>query len=142
MSNSVEVAPLLSTREGRLSSGLPRWQGVSLALLIAWLYAAILARLFLQWVGPTRDPNFEHGIFVPLFAMFILWQDRKKLMAIRPNPSWAGLPVLVLSLVMLVLGVLGAELFFSRVSLLVMLAGLILLFQGWAFFRAILFPWA
>src|SRR5258708_2953722 len=42
MSNSVEVAPLLSTREGRLSSGLPPWQGVSLPLLIAWLYRAIL----------------------------------------------------------------------------------------------------
>jgi exosortase len=48
----------------------------------------------------------------------------------------------VLSLLMLVLGVLGAELFFSRVSLLVLLAGLIILFQGWTFFRAVLFPWA
>jgi exosortase D (VPLPA-CTERM-specific) len=43
---------------------------------------------------------------------------------------------------MLVLGVLGAELFFSRVSLLILLAGLIILFQGWRFFRAVLFPWA
>jgi exosortase len=43
---------------------------------------------------------------------------------------------------MLVLGVLGAELFFSRMSLLVILAGLIILFQGWNFFRAVLFPWA
>jgi len=48
----------------------------------------------------------------------------------------------VLALLMLVLGVLGAELFFSRVSLLVLLAGLIILFQGWTFFRAVFFPWA
>jgi len=143
MTNSVETAPtVVTTGERRLTYGLPQWQGVALLLLLGWLYASILARLFLQWVGPTRDPNFEHGVFVPLFAMFILWQDRQRLMAIRPNPSWAGLPVLMLSLAMLVLGVLGAELFFSRVSLLVMLAGLILLFQGWAFFRAVLFPWA
>jgi exosortase len=142
MSDSVEAAPLLSTREGRLSSGLPRWQGAALLLLIAWLYASILARLFLQWVGPSRDPNFEHGIFVPLFVFFVLWQDRKRLKAIASEPSWAGLPVVLLSLLMLVLGVLGAELFFSRVSLLVLLAGLIILFQGWTFFRAILFPWA
>jgi exosortase D (VPLPA-CTERM-specific) len=142
MSNSVEVAPLLSTREGRLSSGLPRWQGAALLLLIAWLYASILARLFLQWVGPSSDSNFQHGIFVPLFALFVLWQDRKRLKAIASQPSWAGLPLVVLSLVMLVLGVLGAELFFSRASLLIMLAGLVILFQGWTFFRAILFPWA
>jgi len=115
---------------------------VALLLLIAWLYASILARLFLQWVGPSHDPNFEHGIFVPLFALFVLWQDRKKLNGIASAPSWTGLPLVMLSLVMLVLGVLGAELFFSRVSLLILLAGLIILFQGWTFFRAVLFPWA
>jgi exosortase len=114
---------------------------VALLLLIAWLYASILARLFLQWVGPHSDPNFQHGIFVPLFALFVLWQDRKRLKAIASEPSWAGLPLVVLSLFMLVLGVLGAELFFSRVSLLILLAGLIILFQGWPFFRAVLFPW-
>jgi len=121
---------------------LPRWQAVALLLLVAWLYASILAHLVLQWVGPSRDPNFEHGIFVPLFALFVLWQDRKKLGAITPAPSWAGLPLIILSLLTLVLGVLGAELFFSRVSLLILLAGLIILFQGWTFFRAVLFPWA
>jgi exosortase len=142
MSNSVEVAPLLATREDRLLSNSPRWQAVALLLLVAWLYASILAHLLLQWVGPSRDPNFEHGIFVPLFALFVLWQDRNRLKAIPSAPSWAGLPLVVLSLLMLVLGVLGAELFFSRVSLLILLAGLIILFQGSTFFRAVLFPWA
>ncbi len=142
MGNSIEVVPVLSTREGRRSSSLPRWQGVVLLLLTAWLYASILARLVLQWVGPHSDPNFQHGIFVPLFALFVLWQDRKKLEPIVSAPSWAGLPLVVLSLLMLGLGVMGAELFFSRVSLLILLAGLIILFQGWTFFRAVLFPWA
>src|SRR4029077_10085565 len=58
MSNSVEVVPLLSTREVRLSPSLPRWQAVALLLLLAWLYASILAHLVLQWVGPHSDPNF------------------------------------------------------------------------------------
>jgi exosortase len=142
MGNPVEVGRLLSTKEHRSSPGLPGWQAVALLLLIGWLYASILARLFLQWVGPSRDPNFEHGIFVPLFALFVLWQDRKKLSAIASSPSWAGLPLVGLGLLMLVLGVLGAELFFSRVSLLILLAGLMILFEGWKFFRAVLFPWA
>jgi exosortase len=142
MVDSVEATPRLSTSEGHLSFGLLRWQGVALLLLAGWLYASILARLFLQWVGPSRDPNFEHGIFVPLFALFILWQDRNKLQLIAPVPSWGGLPLVILSLLMLVLGVLGAENFSSRVSLLILLAGLIILFQGWKFFRAVLFPWA
>jgi len=142
MDNSFQIAPQLSIREGRLSSRLPHWQAGALVLLTAWLYASILAHLFLQWVGPHSDPNFQHGIFVPLFALFVLWQDRQKLKAIAPAPSWSGLPLVFLSLLMLVLGVLGAELFFSRVSLLILLAGLLILFEGWTFFRAVLFPWA
>jgi exosortase len=139
MSNSVEATPLLPAKESGWSPGMPRWQGAALLLLIVWLYASILERLFLQWIN---DPNFSHGIFVPLFALFVLWQDRKKLASIAAVPSWTGLPLVVLSLLMLVLGVMGAEIFSSRVSLLVLLAGLIVLFKGWTLFRAVLFPWA
>ncbi len=142
MGTAIQPAPPPPKTKDGPPSRLPHWQAVALLLLVAWLYASILKHLFLQWVGPHSDPNFQHGIFVPLFALFVLWQDRKKLAAIPSSPSWAGLPLVVLSLIMLVLGVLGAELFFSRVSLLILLAGLIILFQGWAFFRAALFPWA
>jgi exosortase len=74
--------------------------------------------------------------------LFVLWQDRKQLGTIAASPSWAGLPLVVVSLLVLLLGVLGAELFFSRISLLILLAGLIILFWGGTFFRAVLFPWA
>ena len=109
------------------------------ALLIGWLYASIFAHLFLQWI---HDENFSHGIFVPIFASFVIWQNRKSLAAIPACPSWAGLPLVALSLFVLVLGVLGAELFCSRISLLILLAGLIVLFRGWRLFRAVLLPWA
>jgi exosortase D (VPLPA-CTERM-specific) len=145
MGNSLPVAPPLPkswAREDGHSASVPIWQAVALLLLVGWLYAPVLARLFLQWVGPHSDPNFQHGIFVPLFTLFVVWQDRNKLAAIPANPSWIGLPLVVLGLFMRGLGELGAELFFSRVSLLVLLAGLIVLFQGWKFFRAVLFPWA
>src|ERR1700723_1827795 len=112
---------------------------LALLLLIVWLYVPILARLFLEWI---HDPNFQHGIFVPLFALFVLWHDRRKLAAIPSSPSWVGFPLVVLGLLVLVLGVLGADVFLPRVSFLILLAGLIILFRGWTFFRAILFPGA
>ena len=43
---------------------------------------------------------------------------------------------------MLILGVLGAELFLSRFSLLLLATGLVIFFLGWKFFRALLFPLA
>ena len=139
MGNSALLSPASAAREDRFGSSLPKWQAVAVLALLAWLYGAILARLFGQWMN---DPNFSHGVFVPAFALFVLWQDRKRLLEIEAAPSWSGLALIVIGLVMLLLGVLGAELFFSRSSLLVLLAGLIVLFQGWSMFRAVLFPWA
>jgi Transmembrane exosortase (Exosortase_EpsH) len=100
---------------------------LALLALLVWLYASVLTRLFLQWV---HDPNFSYCIFVPIFGLFVIWQDRKKLEAIPSSPSWAGLPLVVLSMLVLVLGILGADIFLPRVSFLILLAGLIILFQG------------
>ena len=138
MSQTAQAAPLSE----RLRKPVPRqfpWQPVVLAALVGWLYFPILSRLVAQW---WNDPNFSHGFFVPLFSLFVLWQDRPRLEEISSCPSSWGLMITALGLVVLVVGVLGAELFLSRFSLLVVIAGLVIFFRGWEFFRAILFPWA
>ena len=139
MGNSVEIAPLAPAGEGRLLSGLLGFQSWSVLLLLVWLYHSILYNLVLQW---GKDPNFGHGYFVPAFSLYLLWQNRQGLKVIDPSPSWAGLPLIYLALAFLVLGDLGVELFTARVSLLFLLAGLIIFFRGWEFFRAVLFPLA
>lgn len=115
------------------------WQWLALGILVGWIYYSILLRLVHQW---WQDPNFSHGFFVPAFSLFVLWRNRSKLAALPHRPSWWGLPIIALALGILVLGDLGAELFVSRFSLLLVLAGLIVLFLGWNYFRAVLFPWA
>jgi exosortase len=139
MADSVQVAPLAVRKQNGLFLGLALWQGVALLLLIVWLYASILARLFTQW---RTDPNASHGFFVPAFAVFVLWKNWSELKSIKPAPSWSGLTLMIGALALLILGDLGAEIFLSRVSLLFVLAGLIVLFHGWPWFRAVLFPWA
>jgi exosortase len=106
--------------------------------LLLWLYFPTLAHLVGQW---WSDPNFSHGFFVPLFSGFVVWQERSRLKSLSLRPSWSGLLFLGFGLCLLIVGQLGAELFLSRLSLLVVLAGLIVLFLGWGFFRALLFPW-
>ena len=137
MGNSIEMVPLDATGRANFSIAVPRIQLLVLLALILWLYHSILYRLAAQW---GSDPNFSHGYFVPAFALYVLWCDRAKLRKIAPTPSWAGMGFVVLGLLMLVLGVLGVELFTERVSLLVLLAGLTVSFLGWQFFRAVLFP--
>jgi exosortase len=112
---------------------------LALLLLVGWLYFAIVGHLAGQW---WHDPNFSHGFFVPLFSIFVVWQSRSKLVATPLKPSWWGLFILGFALSTLIVGVLGAELFLSRLSLLLVMAAVIVLFAGWEWFAALLFPWA
>ncbi len=134
-----QVAPLPERLVEPAPKRYPWWKGAVILALTGWLYASILGRLVAQW---WQDPNFSHGFFVPAFALFVLWQDRSRLVSLPRAPSSWGLLILAMALCVLVVGVLGAELFVSRVSLLLLIAGLVVSFLGWNYFRAVLFPWA
>lgn len=110
-----------------------------LLLILGFLYHRILPALIVDW---WTDPNFSHGFFVPLFSLFIVWKDRKRLAEIPLQPNWVGIVVIGGALLILIAGVLGAELFLSRSSLIFLSAGLIIYFAGWSYFRFLLFPWA
>lgn len=128
-----------------IAQGFPRsrWIAwVQLAILIGvigYLYADILERLAEQW---SNDPNFQHGFFVPPFSALVVWLERKRLRQIPLRPAWSGLVVIAGALAVMIVGVLGAELFLSRSSLVLLLGGLVIYRAGWGIFRAVLFPWA
>jgi exosortase len=130
---------MTARREPGLTFLLRYWQYLLLAALTTWLYWPTLVRLVQQW---GSDQNFSHGYFVPLFSAFVIWQDRDRLARVNRQPNWSGVALIVPGLALLILGQLGAELFLSRSSLLLVLAGFVVLFGGWNFFRALLFPWA
>src|SRR5207342_681440 len=104
----------------------------AIVLLLVWLYGSIAVGLFSQW---THDKDFGHGPFVPIFALIVLWQNRDLLKKIPAAPSWTGALILAGGLTLLVIGQLGAEPFLSRVSMLFLFAGFVILFRGWRFFR-------
>jgi exosortase len=136
-SSQVLAAPVELQTE--LSLRTPWWQLGAVAALVVLLYCTVLWQLALNW---WNDPNFSHGFFVPLFSLLVLWRDRKHLADLTPKPSGWGIVAIAVAMVMLVVGTLGAELFLSRSSFVILLAGLIICFLGWAHFRAALFPWA
>ena len=117
---------------------MPWWQILALVVVLGWLYASVLRHLVWQW---AHDPNYSHGFFVPLFSLFVIWSEREKLRKLPIEPSWSGLLVLSFGLLVLAAGILGAELFLSRISLLVTIAGLVVISYGWNHLRAIFFPW-
>jgi exosortase len=112
------------------------WPGVLLGLTVI-LYAPVIKNLVQDWWG---NPDYGHGVLVPLFAGYVLWREREKWVRCEIKPSNFGLLVMAASVVLLIGGSLGAELFTSRFSLLVLLAGMVLFLAGWKMLRSVSFP--
>jgi exosortase len=136
---ALEGAGSYSTARPEAISNPAFWQLAILALLVGYLYAGIMVYLVENW---WIDPDYSHGFFVPLFVGYVLWQQRKELASVPRSPSWFGLVIIAGALAILIVGVLGAELFLSRTSLLLLVAGLVVHFLGWGHLRKALFAWA
>jgi exosortase D (VPLPA-CTERM-specific) len=136
------VSVLVPTADSRPARDIgARWAALAgLALLVALLgvlYAPILMHLGRQW---WDDENYSHGFLIPLVSAYLVWGRRAELRALPARSSWVGLPVLIVGLGLLFLGFLGAELFVQRISLVLVLAGLVLFVLGRAFLRALAVP--
>jgi exosortase len=128
------MTPVLETPS---KNKLP-WAGIAwFGVLLIACYAPVLKSLIHQWDG---DPDMGHGFFVPVIAGFIVWQYRDELAAIRPEPNWWGLLLVVFGGVQLIIGTLGAELFTTRVSFVVTLIGVVWTLGGNVMLKKLAFP--
>jgi exosortase len=127
---------LLRTPSG---SGTRKWAIEALVLCGATLvlYYPVLLKLGSDW---WHDPNYSHEFFVPLMAAYLVWERRHSLARQPLQPSNWGLVLLLGGLVLLFLGVFGAELFLTRLSLLPLLAGAVLFLCGRNWLKRLMFP--
>jgi len=107
-----------------------------IGILLIAVYFRVLIKLVTDWY---QLPDFSHGFLVPIFAVYLVWTKRKTLFDTKVAPSWSGVAVVALGLVVLLLGMYGAELFLSRVSLVILLTGLVLSFGGWQLLKELRF---
>ena len=117
-------------------------QSVAVALVLGALllvYWSVLSGLVSAW---STDDNYSHGFFIVPLALYFAWERRHKIAAAPIRPSTFGLVVMAGSLFLLIAGLLGAELFLSRISILGAIAGGVLFLYGWPTLRVLLFPLA
>lgn len=108
-----------------------------LAGAIWWMYGGILSSLVRQWAS---DDNYSHGFFVLPLAAYFAWERRASLKAAKLQPSTLGLVLIAGSVGILLAGLLGAELFLTRISLVGVIGGIVLFVWGRAHFRILAFP--
>lgn len=107
-------------------------------ILISVLYFPVISNLFKQWIN---DPNYQHGILIPVISAFILWKRREKLKEdAGSGNSYTGLIIIFVSALLLVAGTAAAELFSARVSFPLLILGIVLYLMGPGFSRTAAFP--
>lgn len=114
------------------------WKPAILVASVAFVYAAVLAKLANDW---WTDENYSHGLLMPFIILYILWLEREQLAraVVKPAPLWGGLGIAA-ALLWLWAGVTGAELFVQRMSLVLMLASIVIYFFGFQFLRLLFVP--
>jgi exosortase len=113
--------------------------GVLIAAGFVTLYWEVVAKLVMAWY---TDDNYSHGFLIVPLAAYLAWERRERFRAAATRPSAFGLVVVLGSLMVLTGGILGSELFTTRIAIVGSLVGVILFLFGWARLRVLLFPLA
>lgn len=108
-----------------------------MAIVLGALYRSVLP----SWLGDLWiDPNYSHGILVPFVSAWLAYERRAQLAALIPAPAVSALVFILGSLVLFVGGLLAAEQFVTRLSLLLLIASLIVFILGYDYARVLALP--
>ncbi len=95
---------------------------------VLFSYFAVLQKLGRDW---WTDENYSHGLLVPFVIAMIVWRSWPRLKDWSERGSiWTAVPLIAGSMILLLGGTLAAELFTQRISLAVLLAGIVLYLFG------------
>jgi exosortase len=113
------------------------WYLALLLPLLAVVYATVVPDMAGQW---SDDPNYSHGFLVPLISGYFVYQKWPELLSTPIRPSRLGLPLIMASLALLVVGIAGTEYFTMRSSLVFLLAGVVLYWYGRQVLKVLALP--
>jgi exosortase len=111
---------------------LNSWKGILLLALLSWAYLPTLGDLFHKWIN---DPQYSHGILVPLFSIYLLRRNWDRLPA-NPQP-WPMIGYAVLLLAVACRAIAGALYFMplDGLSLVLCLTGMVIVLGGGSLLR-------
>ena len=87
------------------------------------------------------DPTWQHGALALLISGFLVWRVRGRLVEMETTPSWLGLALCVVALLVFWVGYRGNFYFLGFASLQLLLAGGVLWMGGWRHFKQASFAW-
>ena len=131
-------ATVTSGAEHQSSADPSAWLTVAaVAGLVGVLYAAVVIDLASEW---WTDSSASYGMLIPPTALYIAYLRRRHTLAFPARPDMRGLWLILSACGVFLLGKLAGEFFLTRVSLVVLLAGLTWTFWGFARCKTLVFP--
>ncbi len=128
------------SKEERYKMAPIEWAALAACVLVlSWIYAPHLASMFDNW---WNDPNYSHGILIPLVSAYLIWRHKDSLARSVSNPNPWGYVVILAGMSMLATGYWASEFFLKRISLIPVLWGLVLLSWGWPVAKMLWFAFA
>ena len=125
---------LKETEERGFKPWLP---GLVVLAALVLAYWTVLEGMVEQWL---HNEDYSHGILVVPVAVYLAWRKRKELKKATVRSDGRGLFMLFAAVAVFIVGELGAELFTTRVSLLVSVIGLVWLLCGLEVLKILSFP--
>ncbi|MBN2013135.1 EpsI family protein [candidate division KSB1 bacterium] len=119
------------------TNSLLRIEGFALAAVLLVLYGLDIVQTISTCFV---DENFSHGLVVPLLSALLIWKRRAIFHNYTWTPSWTGLLVIVEGLALRVFAELAAELFFLRLSFIIILVGISLCVFGFPITKRLIGP--
>ena len=111
---------------------------------LAW-FGALLLVLFAETVYGMvgewfNNEEMGHGLFAPMIAGYVAWQDRDRILGAKLNPSWLGLGLVLMGFLAMIAGIRGADFFIARMGFLVTLVGMLWTLGGTNLLKLLWFP--
>ena len=110
---------------------------ILLTILLLALYFQVIIGLVLEW---WSDSNYSHGFLVPLVTFFLIWRKRSEIKQTDKEKSYLGFVIFLAGLFIYIIGTAGAEYFSVRLSLVVVIFGLVFYFFGKKIIKQLWFP--
>lgn len=110
-------------------------------ILYLLIYAPLFPELVLDWY---EHKNFSYGFLIPFIFIYLLWRKREVLRNthVETGPWGWGLVSLLAAVAIGLIGKVVGDPFTMRISMILVLGGLVYLVLGKQFFKNMLFPLA
>jgi exosortase D (VPLPA-CTERM-specific) len=114
------------------------WLLLALALALATLaFWGGINELIVRW---DKQEEYSHGYLLPFIALYFIWQKKNIIVQSEFSPSWWGLGLILVALLIFVVGEISALFILNQYALILVLFGLALAIMGWPACKPVLVP--